>query len=331
MRKPASVLIATAIVLFGLFSCRKAAVPQAGSAKAKDLLSLLPKDARGVVVVDVHRIMQTQAVTKAIAENKNKEKYDEFVRQTGIDPQKDVYFFVGAMTGDLGQNVQEGVALVNLRYDKDGLLALIQKEGRELTSSEYNGFTIYEDVEAAAKKPAGGAFLDASNIILGSPDAIKKVIDVYQKKADNIWKNDELSRLLEGMNTESMVWGAFAVPPDALKQAASQNPMLQNFADINAVILSFDYKNQIILAEVKAMSPDAAKNKQMADALNGLKMLGAAAAAKEPQFGELLDKIEISSAADHVKVAANLPEELLQNLGEKMKMKKAEEKPPQED
>jgi hypothetical protein len=222
------------------------------------------------------------------------------------------------------------VALLNLRYDKEKVLALIKKEGQEVTPSEYSGFTIYEAPAVEDKKPAWGTFLDASNILIGSRIAVEKVIDVYQKRADNLWKNEELPGLLKGANTEAMVWGAFAIPPEALKQASSQNPMLATFADISAVLLSFDYRNQSLLAEVKAMSPDAAKNKQMADALSGFKMLGAAAAAKEPQFGELLEKIEISSAADHVKISAAVPEVLLESLGKKLKMQKSEEKLPEE-
>jgi hypothetical protein len=61
----------------------------------------------------------------------------------------------------------------------------------------------------------------------------------------------------------------------------------------------------------------------MAAALNGFKALGAGAAAKEPLLGELLNKIEISSEADHVKINASIPEELLRNLSEKLKGEKA--------
>ncbi len=54
-----------------------------------------------------------------------------------------------------------------------------------------------------------------------------------------------------------------------MKQATSQNPMLGAFSNIRSLLLSFDYKNDALLMEIKAMSPDAAKNKDMADALNG--------------------------------------------------------------
>jgi hypothetical protein len=328
MKRIVASALAFCFVLVGLMSCSKTtAPPKAGSAKATDMLSLLPVDSKGAVVIDVHRIMQTDFAKKSIAENKDKAKYDEFVQTTGINPQQDVFFFVGAMMGEIGQKEPDGAGLVNLRYEKDKVLALVQKEGGQLTQEEYSGLTIYKTEAGEDKKPMSFLFLDESNILLGSDAAVKKVVDVYQKKADNIWKNEAISALLKGMNTAAMVWGGFSIPAETMNQASSQNPMLGAFSDIRSVVLSFDYKDMSLLAEIKAMSPDPEKNKQMGDALNGFKALGAGAAAQEPLLGELLNRIEISSAADHVKIAANLSEELIRNLSEKMKPKKAEEEP----
>ena len=68
--------------------------------------------------------------------------------------------------------------------------------------------------------------------------------------------------------------------------------------------------------EIKAPGGEAAKNKQLADMLTGFKALGAGAAAKNPDVGELLNRIEVSSGADFVKIAAGLPEDLLQKAHE---------------
>jgi len=330
MKKNPAILFVALLLVFGLSSCAKATAPKAGSAQAADLLSLVPSEAKGVIVIDIRRIMQTDSAAKAIADNENKAKYDEFVQTTGIDPQKDVFYFVGAALGDLGQKDMEGVGLVNLKYEKEKLLALLQKERGEISTEEYSGLTVYKAAATGEKKPASGVFLDDSNILFGTDIAVKKVIDVRQKKTDNIWKSDALSSLLKGMNTSALVWGGFAVPPDAMKQASSQNPMLGAFSDIRFLTISFDYKNNNVLAEIRALSPDEAKNKQMADALNGFKALGAGAAAKEPQLGELLNAIEIGSASDHVKISATIPEALIQSLSEKMKVKKTEKEDEQD-
>ena len=331
MKKTSAIGLACALVLIGLMSCAKTEAPKAGSAKATDMLSLLPVDAKGAIIVDVHRIMQTEFAKNSIAQSKDKAKYEEFIQTTGIDPQQDIFFFVGAVMGEIGQKEPDGAGLLNMKYDQSKILALAQKEGAQLTQEDYNGLTVYKTEAGEEPKPLSFIFLDDSNILLGTDAAVRKVVDVYQKKAENIWKNENISALLKGMNTEAMVWGGFAIPPDTMKEASSQNPMLGAFSDIRSLVLSFDYKDSSLLAEIKAMSPDPEKNKQMSDALNGFKALGAGAAAKEPLWGDLLNRIEISSAPEFVKISASLPEELIKNLGEKMKSKKPEAEPQEEE
>lgn len=325
VKKTVSLFLVIAVgCLIGMSCGKKAASPQAGSAKGADMLSLFPKDARGLLVVDVHRIMQTDAAVKAIKDNEKDEKYVKFVQETGIDPQKDIFYFAGAMMGDINQKNPDGAFVVNLKYDKAKLLEMMKKERGDIATADYNGLTIYQVPGGEDKPPFNGVFLDPSNILAGSDAAVKKVIDVYQKKADNVWKNSEMAALLKGMNTSAMVWGGLAVPPEAMKQASSQNPMLGAFSNIQSLLLAFDYKSDTLLLEIKAMSPDQAKNKEMADALNGFKALGAGAAAKEPLVGEVLGKIEITSGPDNVTLSAKIPNELIEKIKAKAAAKKTE-------
>lgn len=324
MKKTAALVLIVLVACFWTSCAKKPAGPQAGTAKAEDMLSLIPKDVRGVMVVDVHKIMEVEAVKKAIQEDKNYQKYQEFVQETGIDPQKDIFFFVAAFIGEKDQEkMQEGVALLNMKYNRDLLLAKVKKEGGEVNEEVYSGITVYQGVQAESQKPFSGAFLDDSNIVVGTDAHVKKVIDVYQKKSENILMNQEISSLIKGMNKSAMAYGTFLIPPGVVKEAASQNPMLSPFESITSIILAFDYQDKVFLAEIKAQGPDAAKNKQIADALNGFKALGAAAASKEPELGALLNRIEIASADDYVKITASVPEETIKSLSQKLKTQKA--------
>ncbi len=216
-----------------------------------------------------------------------------------------------------------------MKHNRDLLLAKVKKEGAEVTETVYGGVTVYQGIQAKTQKPFSGAFLDDSNIVVGTDAHVKKVIDVHQKKAESILKNQEISNLIKGMNKSAMAYGAFLIPSGVRKGAASQNPMLSVFESITSIILAFDYKDKTFLAEIKAQSPDAAKNKQIADTLNGFKALGAAAASKEPELGELLNRVEIASAADSVKITASIPEETAKILGQKMKAQKAKPEDPE--
>lgn len=314
------------VIIFSFFSfsscAKKPSLPKAGSAKAEDMLTLIPKQAKGVLIVNFHRAMLTEAAKKAIKEEENYKKYQEFTKITGIDPEKDIFFIAGAMTGKPGPTQQEGVILLNLKYKKDVLLATIKKQEPAIQEEDYNGITIYSGGEGAAKRPASGAFLDDSNIILGNKEAVKAVIDVYQKKSENVLKSEELSALIKNANKDALLWSALLFPPEVMKQLTDQNPMLKSLEGISSLLIYFDYKNKSIFAEIKAMSSDETKNKQLTALLNGLKVGGTLASTKDQDVADLMNKIEITSGPDHIRIYANIPEDLLTKLGEKMKKEK---------
>jgi len=324
MRKITAISITLFLVIFGCVSCgKKAAAPKAGSASPDDILKLLPMNAKGVFFVNVNQAMSIEAVDKAIKDSKNYQKFQEFVTMTQLDPQKDIYYLAVAMTGDLGKKEEKGVAVVNLKYDKDKLLSLIKQkmqeeaeekgeEVAELREEDYNGVTIY-GLEEDGKKMTF-SFLDPSNIVVGSDAEARTVIDVIQKKADNVFKNEALTKLLAQTNKEAMFWGAILIPSEAVSQATAQNPMLSNLESLKAATMAFDYKNRNMIAEIKLLSGDAEKNQQIAKMLDGLKAMGGMLAAQKPEVGELLEKIEITSSPEFVKLYASIPDELIEKL-----------------
>ncbi len=327
MKRFAAFGIVISLVLVSFVACgKKAEGPGAGAAGTEALLKLLPKNAQGVIVVDFHRLVTMQFADKAIKEDKNQAKYQEFIKETGVDPQKDIAGLAVALAGqgDGTAMKQEAAVVVALKYDKDLLLAKMKKDGTEFKEETYEGIVVYSGIQAEpGKPPVSAAFLDASTVVAGSDGMVRQVIDVFAKKGDNILKNDVLAAIIKTANKDAMVWSAFAIPEEATKKLAQSNPMMGGLEGMKAMTLFFDYRDKTFLLEIKTQGGDPAKNKQLAEMLTGLKALGAGAAAKNPDVGELLNRIEVSSGADFVKLAAGLPEDVLERLT-KSAAKKAE-------
>jgi len=314
MKKFAVGSLALILLVFGFAACKKAGPPAAGSASAADMLSMIPKSAQGVVVIDVHAAMTVAFIDKAIKDSKDNHKYLDFVKETGLDPQKDIYYAVVGLMGSEGLDKASPAIIVNLKYDKDKLLAKLKEKATNVAGETYEGLTLYTVTEADEKKPMSGVFYDASNIIFGEAKDVKAVIDVVKKGADSILKNEALTALLKSADQTAMLWAAAVLPPEAMKAMAAQNPMASSLDSLKSVLLALDYKNKALRIEIKGMGGDAEKNKQTADALNGLKALGAMAAGEKPEIGELVNKIEVTSSAEFIKIAALLPDELLTKL-----------------
>ncbi len=317
MKRVTAISLVLCLALFCSMSCKKGTVaPKAGTAKATDILNLIPVDVQGVFFVDVNKAMSTEFANKMIKENEDYQKYQEFVEKSGIDPQKDIYYVALGIAGDLEGEDQEGVAIVNMKYDADTVMGLIREkvaeEEQELGEEEYEGMTIYKIWEEG--KPMAFSMINESNIVGGTEIHVKSVLDVMNKKKDNVFKNEKLAAILNKTNKDAMVWGAMLLPAETMEKAASSNPMMGALKSISAIALYFDYKNQTLTAEIMAMGPDAASNKQVAEALTGIKSFGAMAAGEKPEIGELLNAIQISSGDDHVRIFAEVPEALIQKL-----------------
>ncbi len=311
-----AVLFVISIVLTSCAPAEK--TPEAGTAKTSDMMGMLPVESEGVFFINAKEIMAIQSVDEAIQKDENYEKYLDFVQETGIDPQKDIYYAAAAMLPGDEETKQKGVGIVNLKYDPDALLALIkeksQEEGTTVIESEYSGHAIYVMKSDTEEDSGSFAFLDASNIVVGNEVGIKSVIDVVKNDKDNVYKNQAMTELMEKTAKDSMFWGAIMIPSEAVADAASQNPMLQSLSSVEAVTLNFDYKNQTISAMVKMMSADSEKNAQIAESLTGIKSFGRMAAQENPEIGELLDKINIQSGEDMVEISAQIPEALIKKL-----------------
>ena len=322
MKKNIALGLSLALLLFSFLSCGKqATAPKAGTAKPTDMLNLLPVDSQGVFFADVHTMMSIETISKSLEDQKKAQAYFDFIEKTGVDPKEDIFFVAAAITAEDPESIQKIAAVVNLKYDEASLLDYIkakaEEDGQEVIEADHNGTTIYTMEEDGEQ--TGFAFLDSSNIIAGNLGGIQSVLDVANNQGDNVFKNEELSILLKETNKDTLFWGAFLVPQEAVEEASSQNPMLQNLKSVSAVILNFDYKNQSLLIDVNLKSSDPEKNVQLANALNGIKSFASMSATEKPEIGELINKIQVTSGAEGIKVTADIPEELMKRVTEATK------------
>ncbi len=325
MQRSKTLALVLALIFLGSMACGPKEKAAAGSAKPDDVLNYLPVDAQGVIFIDVHRAMATAVADQLIQEDESYAKYQEFVQKSGIDPKQDIYYVaVGILSGTLGGK-EEGAAVVNLKYDKEKILTLIQEEGgKEAVTEDYNGITLYSMPD---EDEGAFAFLDASNAVVGNAQSVKACIDVMQGRKDNVFKNQALADVLGRTEKDTLFWGAILIPQKDVAQATEGNPQLKPLQSMKALILNFDHKNAMVSARIKAESDNAESNQQISEMLTGFKAMGAMMIPEDkPELGDLLDSITVSHAADHVMIEASIPDDLIQNLKSALPTQKEEEK-----
>ncbi len=334
MKKATTTAIVFIFALFSLISCQKGIfAPATDSAAAEEMLRLIPKNVAAVFFINFHGVMQIEKVDEFFNEKVQDEKfegysdYQKLIEMTGIDPKNDIHFIAVAMKEGEGPKDEWAVGIVNLKYNKDSLMSFIrfknEEEGSEIIEEEYNGLALYtvKEIVKGQEEEHSFAFIDESNIVAGDVNLVKSVINVMQKKEESVLKNEKFATLFKDMDKGALFWGGVIIPPEASAKLAEEVPLASAMEAIQAVSLLFDYDDRNIMAEIKLMSDDPIKNQEIADNLISLKSMGSMITIQEFNFAEVLDRIEIYSAPDHVKIFASFPEDFFNNFMDKFTLK----------
>jgi tetratricopeptide (TPR) repeat protein len=307
------------------------------AAAAEDLVKLLPRSTAVVVVNDIKRIMEIDAVDKALQDPKVKERYDEFVKMSGIDPKRDVaYVGIGAPNPEDARRafmpireafLYNASIIVSLKYDKVRLQGFIKEKIPGAKEESYNGVTVFTNLNGDSNKqtaPFAGAnlgrmsfqaaFLDASQIVIGDEKGVKGVIDVYQKKAEPLAMNPEMTALVSRVDKSGILWCAASYPAELMKKASETNPQLKALEGLKGLTVAVDDKKTGLFAEVRSLGGTKEQNAAMASNLNGLRAAGAIYAAQEPALGELLNGIAVTSGEDYARLTVTLSYETIGGL-----------------
>ena len=326
MKMKLLVLTLVFAVLLTVPACTKKAPGQASS---EAMLAMVPEGPSMLMAFNFQQFAALDLFDKMIKEDWQKnakagkafKDYADFVQQTGIDLQKDVFAVVGAMYGGVDSENQEMVGIVNLKYDADKLLAVLKKNQALTAEEKYRDRNIYTLKNEDSAKDTRLAFLNKTNIVIGSALQIRKTIDLALDKGKNVLQTASLMKYVDKLDKKSMFWMAIGNIPEKMKSAPSGGMMPMDLSKAEAFTAFMDYKNRNFSGEFRLISFNEEGNKQIADMLNGLKSLGAMGSAKEPELGQLLNSIQLSSGADHIKLTFSLSEELMTKLGAKAKDK----------
>jgi hypothetical protein len=307
-----------------------------GRLSSEGTLALVPEGAVMLLAFDFQQFADLALFDKMLKDDWQKgsgpgqvfANYQDFVQKTGIDLKKDVYSVVAGIYGELGGENPQMLGMVNLKYDKEKLLGLLKQNNVIVTEAIYRGLGLYTLKSEDPKKDVRLTFLNANNIVIGTEAQIKQAVDLAQGSGKSVLKNAAMMKYVDMLKKDSMFWLAIGNIPDKIKNAPAGGMMPVDLSKAEAFIGYLNYKSKTFSGEFQLISHNEQGNKQVVEMLNGLKALGAMGSAKEPELGQLLNGIQLSSAPDSIKLAFSLSEELMNKLSDKAKDKAKGMMPP---
>ncbi|HEK85958.1 MAG: hypothetical protein ACPLZD_07080 [Candidatus Saccharicenans sp.] len=316
-------------MIFYLFSCTpQARIPVAGSASGRDMLTLIPADSSAFLVLDWNRLMGLSLIQKTIEEQPDFNTYQKKFENFELNPKKDVFFLAPVVAGQIKDLPKDLALLVNLKYQKDKLIPPDSGKGSSLLN--YQGIPYLPFVEIEGQPVICLAFLDQSNLAIGSEKAVKKIIDVYTKKIPNILEDKNSRPYLKDIDFKALNFGLFQFPQDWWAKEISKNPSLKPWENVTHISSFSDYRNGSYWLEIKIYARDKGQHQKIAEMLTGIKALGLGMAGQAPVLGEVLNSLEITSSDRYVKVSLSLKEETLLKIKNTLKEKAGDFFPKQE-
>jgi hypothetical protein len=281
------------ILLVALTACNSAQTGRTGIDPT--LAALVPPDATMLSGIRMEAVRTTPLYRKMMA-SKALPQLDDFARQTGFDPRRDVRELLIASNGS--------DALVAAR----GTFNLHDIEGA--VKSSYKGYTLYSRENGAV------ALVDSTTAVAGSRDAVRSALDRY-KAGDRSGPAELLARARQIPN-ENQIWSV----SNGFESLITRNiPQEGNAANAGRILRSLE--NTTFAADLRTgvngyinglcRTDQDAKN--LGDAARGLVGLGRLSVPEnQPELLRLWDGIKVDQQQRSVKITLAIPEDLVDKL-----------------
>ena len=287
------------LLALGAAGCNSA---QMGRSRVDSTLAaFMPPDSTVLAGVRMDQVRATPIYQKMTAQMQV-QSLDEFARETGFDPRKDVRDLL------IGSNGQETVVAARGTFNL--------KAGEGATKTTYKGYTLYQRDQAGVQ--GGVALIDSTTAVAGKLTAVRAAIDRF-KAGDRTGPRSLLARAAE-IGAENQVWSVSNAFDNLM---IGRFPQDGNAAGVGRMLGSLE--NTTAAADLRTgvsgylhglcRTEQDAKN--LGDTARGLVGLGRLSVPEnQPELLKLWDGIKVDQQQRTVKITVAIPQDLVDKLVE---------------
>jgi len=273
-------------------------------------LSYVPADAAVVAYANVRDVMTShfrERFREAVPEQT--EGRDEFLRETGIDVERDIDHVVACMIP--GDGREGGLVVARGRFNPTQLETLAREHGAIV--EEYRGKRLLIGPDTHGHRQPTLAFMEVGLVAIGDEASIKRSIDA-QMSGHSVMSNDELMTLVADVDAGANAWAVGRV--DALAKEARlpdevsrQIPALKWFAATGRI-------NGGLTGTLRAEARDEEAAENLRDVVRGLFALAKMQAGSDPRVAALVQTLQLSGTGTTVQLSFTVPTEVIDLLGQ---------------
>ena len=271
--------------------------PTAGPRIDPSLAALAPPETSILVGVRLDELRKTATYQQRFS-NLSLPRIDEFARETGLDPRRDL---TEALFCSNGQD--SGVLMVRGRFAPAELESKLEKRGAGRTA--YKGYNLLGDQRTSV------FFMNSGTALAGSTPALHGIIDARDRGSLGIPK--ALQPLLASLPDGDQFWTVFI--GSAIRLPVPDESNLGNINHLARAVqtgaVGADLRSGLSLHAHGTCATDAAA-KQIRDTLKGLIGLGRLSTPdSQPELLKAYDAIQVEQQGPVVNISADIPQEIV--------------------
>lgn len=309
---------AAAVMVIGLFTGLVAyyggGLPSLSAAPtAPTELSYVPADAAVVAYANVRDVMTSsfrERFREAVPEQN--EGRDEFLRETGIDVERDIDHIVACMIPTEGHG--GGLVVARGRFNPTQLETLAREHGAVV--EDYRGKRLLVAQSGHGDRRPTLAFMETGLVAIGDDASIRRSIDA-QMGGQSIMGNDDLMKLVADVDTGANAWAVGRVDVLAREarlpdEVSRQIPALKWFAATGRI-------NGGFTGTLRAEASDEVAAENLRDVVRGLFALAKMQGGSDPRVAALVQTLQLSGTGTTVELSFTIPTEVIDLLGQARK------------
>jgi len=277
-------------------------------------LSYVPADAAVVAYANVQDVMTShfrERFREAMPEQN--EGRDEFLRETGIDVERDIDHVVACMIPTDGK--EGGLVVARGRFNTTQLETLAREHGAVV--EDYRGKRLLVGMTQHGDRRPTLAFMDTGLVAIGDDTSIRRAIDAHEPGGQNILSNADLMKLVADVDTSANAWAvgrvdALAKEADLPDEVSRQIPALKWFAATGRI-------NGGFTGMLRAEASDEVAAENLRDVVRGLFALAKMQAGSDPRVAALVQTLQLSGTGTTVELSFTVPTEVIDLLGQARK------------
>jgi hypothetical protein len=263
----------------------------------------VPADARVLGFANVRAVMDSEVRKKLMELHPDADGADRFQERTGINLTTDVDSVVAAVTS-VPETQGPPLVLARGRFDQVRLEGFARDEGG--VAEDYKGIRLITHENFAM------AFVEPGLVALGTPAEVKRAIDTKQAGSGNITGNDEVMRLVHGVD-DGTVWGV------ARFDALTGTQLPPEVKDRLPAISWFSAKGLLnggIEGLISAEARDDQAAQDLRQVIQGFVALGRMQAGQShPEITDFINSLQLTGQGRTVTLGFSVPAAMIDTLG----------------